>query len=78
MLMDVFNIIDVRNINLLKVYKIDDVVIFNVKCDDEIEFLDILDRNLFFILKEMKKIIEKYDLEILFKIIFFIDLFYER
>lgn len=78
MLMDVFNTIDVRNINLLKAHKIDDVVIFNVKCDDETEFLDILDRNLFLISKEMKKIIEKYDSEILFKTTPLIDLSHER
>ncbi|AGX44145.1 hypothetical protein [Clostridium saccharobutylicum] len=77
-LMDVFNTIDVRNINLLKAHKIDDVVIFNVKCDDETEFLDILDRNLFLISKEMKKIIEKYDSEILFKTTPLIDLPHER
>ncbi|AQS10947.1 hypothetical protein CLOBY_30960 [Clostridium saccharobutylicum] len=77
-LMDVFNTVDVRNINLLKAHKIDDVVIFNVKCDDETEFLDILDRNLFLISKEMKKIIEKYDSEILFKTTPLIDLPHER
>ncbi|OOM11684.1 hypothetical protein [Clostridium saccharobutylicum] len=77
-LMDVFNTVDVRNINLLKAHKIDDVVIVNVKCDDETEFLDILDRNLFLISKEMKKIIEKYDSEILFKTTPLIDLPHER
>ncbi|UZP04980.1 hypothetical protein JW813_08205 [Clostridium botulinum] len=78
MLMDVFKNIDVRNINLLNAHKIDDIVILNVKCNDETEFLDILDRNLFLISKEMKKIIKKYDSEILFKTIPLIDLPHER
>ncbi|NFL34372.1 hypothetical protein FDB64_04660 [Clostridium botulinum] len=78
MLMDVFKNIDVRNINLLNAHKIDDIVILNVKCNDETEFLDILDRTLFLISKEMKKIIKKYDSEILFKTIPLIDLSHER
>ncbi|NFA42884.1 hypothetical protein EXM65_09935 [Clostridium botulinum] len=78
MLMDVFKNIDVININLLNAHKIEDIVILNVKCNEETEFLDILDRNLFLISKEMKKIIEKYDSEILFKTIPLIDLPHER
>ncbi|AGX41829.1 imm11 family protein [Clostridium saccharobutylicum] len=77
-LMDVFNKVDVRNINLLNAHKIDEILIFNVKCTDETEFLDILDRNLFLISEKMKKIIEKYDSGILFKIIPLIDLTNER
>lgn len=73
-LMNVFNTIDVRNINLLNAHKIEEVIIFNFKCDEGAEFLDILDRNLFLVSEEMKKIIEKYDPEILFKTIPLIDL----
>ena len=77
-LLDVFNSIDVRNINLLNAHKIEDILIFNVDCDDKTEFLDILDRNLFLISEGMKKIIEKYDQEIIFKITPLIDLPHER
>ncbi len=77
-LMDVFNKLDVRNINLLKAHKIDDILIFNTKCDEETEFLDILDRNLFLISEKMKKIIEKYAPEILFKTVPLIDLKYKK
>lgn len=77
-IMDVFNKIDVRNINRVNAHKIDDVIIFKVKCDDGSEFLDILDRNLFLISEKMKKIIEKYDPEIIFKIIPLIDFSNER
>ena len=78
MLMDVFKNIDIRNINLLNAHKLEDMIIFNVKCDDETEFLDILDRKLFLISEEMKKIIEKYDSGIIFKTIPLIDLPHER
>jgi len=77
-LMDVFKNMDVRNNNLLNAHKIEEIVIFNVKCDNETEFLDIIDRNLFLISEEMKKIIEKYDSEIIFKTIPLIDLPHER
>ncbi|AGF54221.1 6-pyruvoyl-tetrahydropterin synthase [Clostridium saccharoperbutylacetonicum] len=77
-LMDIFNTIDVRNINLLNAHKIDDIVIFNVKCNEKTEFLDILDENLFLISEEMKKIIEKYDSEIIFKTIPLVDLINKR
>ena len=77
-LMDVFKNMDVRNNNLLNAHKIEEIVIFNVKCDDETEFLDIIDRNLFLISEEMKKIIEKYGSEMIFKIIPLIDLPHER
>lgn len=43
-LMDVFSKLDVRNINLLNAHKIEDILIFNVKCNEETEFLDIIDR----------------------------------
>lgn len=77
-IMDVFNKIDVRNINLLNSHKLEDMIIFNVKCDEETSFLDILDTQLFLISEDMKKIIEKYSPEIIFKIIPLIDLPHER
>ncbi|OOM74736.1 DUF1629 domain-containing protein [Clostridium sp. BL-8] len=77
-LMDVFSKLDVRNINLLNAHKIEDIIIFNVKCHEETEFLDILDKNLFLISEEMKKIIEKYDSGILFKTVPLIDLQYKK
>jgi len=77
-LMDVFNKIDVRNINLLKSHKIENIMIFNVKCDEGTQFLDVLDRRLFLISEKMKEIIEKYNEEIIFKIIPLIDSYSER
>ena len=78
MLMDVFKNIDVRNINLLNAHKIEEMIIFNVKCDEETKFLDMLDRNLFLISEDMKKIMEKYNPQIIFKSIPLIDLEHER
>ena len=77
-LINVFKGIDVRNINLLNAHKIDDILIFNVKCNENTEFLDILDRNLFLISEKMKKIIEKYDPKMLFKTIPLINLYLKK
>ncbi len=72
-LIDVFNKMDVRNINLLKAHKIEDIIVFKVKVDEKSEFLDIMDNQLFLISKPMKEIIEKYDSSILFKTLALID-----
>lgn len=77
-LVDVFNKIDSRNINLLNAHKIEDLIIFNVKCDEESEFLDILDTQLFLISEKLKNIIEKFNRNIIFKIVPLIDLPHER
>ncbi|WP_236896151.1 imm11 family protein [Clostridium beijerinckii] len=77
-LINVFNKVDFRNINLLNAHKIDDILIFNVKCNENTEFLDILDRNLFLISEKMKKIIEKYDPKMLFKTIPLINLYHKK
>lgn len=74
LLLDVYKKVDVRNINLVKAHKLEEVIIFNVKCTEDSEFLDILDRNLFLISENMKKIIGKYDPAIIFKTIPLIDL----
>jgi len=72
-LMDLFNKMNVRNINLLNAHKIEDILIFKVKVDEKSEFLDIIDNQLFLISKPVKEIIEKYDGGILFKTLALID-----
>jgi hypothetical protein len=72
-LKDVFNKIDVRNINLLNAHKIQDLLVFFVTADKQTNFLDILDQQLFLISYEMSKILKKYDEEIIFKTIPLID-----
>lgn len=77
-LIELFNKIDVRNINLLKAHKIDDIIVFKVKVDEKSEFLDIMDNQLFLISRPMKEIIEKYDRDILFKTLALIDELHKR
>jgi 6-pyruvoyl-tetrahydropterin synthase len=72
-LMELFNKMDVRNINLLNAHKIEDIIVFKIKVDEKSEFLDVLDNQLFLISKGMKEIIEKYDSGILFKTLALID-----
>ncbi len=75
---DLFNKMDVRNINLLNAHKMDDIIVFKVKVDEKSEFLDIMDNQLFLISKPMKEIIEKYDRDILFKTLALIDQLHKR
>lgn len=72
-IIDLFKKIDTRNINLLKAHNIEDIIVFNVTADDNCEFLDVLDSQVFLISDDMKKIIEKYDRDILFKRLPLID-----
>ncbi|MBU3134565.1 hypothetical protein KPL40_19335 [Clostridium gasigenes] len=77
-IIDAFKKIDVRNINLLNAHKIEDIIIFKVQADDNCEFLDILDSQLFLISYEMKRIIEKHNRDILFKTLPLIDQLHDR
>ncbi|BCZ45490.1 hypothetical protein psyc5s11_15570 [Clostridium gelidum] len=77
-LIDVFNKIDVRNINLLNAHKIEEMIIFNVRCDEQTQFLDILDTQLFLISEKMKEIMGEYNGKIIFKTIPLIDSPHER
>lgn len=77
-LIDIFNKIDVRNINVLNAHKIEDIIVFKVNASDRSEFLDIMDNQLFLISKPMKEIIEKYDGDILFKTLALIDQLYNK
>ncbi|MBI6871348.1 hypothetical protein [Clostridium aciditolerans] len=72
-LIDVFKKINIKNLNLSNAHKIEDITIFEINAGDNCEFLDILDSQLFLISEGMKKIIEKYDRDILFKSLSLID-----
>ncbi|MCT4509031.1 MAG: hypothetical protein N4A48_09785 [Tepidibacter sp.] len=65
--------IDKRNINQLNAHKIEDTTILNIKADSECYFLDILDRQIYLISDTLKKLFEKYEPDIIFKRIAFID-----
>ncbi|MCB2306829.1 hypothetical protein LGL08_12345 [Clostridium estertheticum] len=67
------------NFILASIFKhIEDMIIFNVNADDNCEFLDVLDSQLFLISDEIKKIIEKYDRDILFISLPLIDGLHDR
>lgn len=72
-ILDIYNKIDFRNINLLNAHKIEDITICNVKCNEETKFLDVLDSQRFIISENMKRILEKYNAEIIYKSIPLID-----
>lgn len=72
-IVDLFKKIDVRNLNLLKAHKIEEIIVYKVNTDDRSEFLDILDNQLFLISKPMKEIIERHENGILFKTLALID-----
>lgn len=70
--------IDYRNINELNAHKIDDTIIFQVKAEADSDFLDILDKQLYLISDRLKKIVEKYEPEMIFKMMPLIDLKHEK
>lgn len=72
-ILDWFNKINIKNLNLINADKIKDVVILYVKSDKNNNYLDVLDNQLFLVSEPMKKILEKYDPNIIFKMICLID-----
>ncbi|MEJ8553216.1 hypothetical protein [Tepidibacter sp. Z1-5] len=61
--------IDKRNINELNAHKIDDTIILNVKSEPDTCFLDIVDRQIYLTSDRLKKLLEKYESNIIFKTI---------
>lgn len=72
-LIDVFKKINLKYMNLIDGHKIEDFIVFNVKADEDSAFLDILDNQLFLLCEDIKKILEKYNSNILFKCIPLVD-----
>lgn len=77
LLLDVMSKIDKRNINVLNAHKIEDTIIFYVKANEETSYLDILHRQLYLVSDKLKKLLEKYDSNIIFKAMPLIDLEHE-
>ena len=75
-IIDLFNNINTRALNLLRADNIEDNNCIYVKSSDNIDYLDILDTQIFLISKELKKILEKYNRNIIFKMLILID--YEK
>lgn len=68
-----FDMINVKNLNLINADKIKDVIILYVKAHENNNYLDILDNQLFLVSEPMKKTLEKYDPNIIFKMIVLTD-----
>ena len=72
-LKELYKKLNIKDINLLNQHKIDDIMIFYIKSDAQVEFLDVLSRQLFLISEKMKDILEKYKANIVFKMFPLID-----
>jgi hypothetical protein len=78
MLMDLMKKIDWRDINLTNAHKIEEDTVFYVKAEEDSNYLDIIDRQLYLVSDKLKKIIEKYVPNTIFKRIILIDQKHER
>ena len=75
-IIDLFKNINTKDLNLLKADNIEDNNCFYVKSHDNIDYLDVLETPIFLVSKELKKILEKYNRNIIFKMFVLID--YEK
>lgn len=66
-ILNLFKTIDIRNLNLLRADNIPDNQVLFVKESENNEYLDTIDTQIFLVSKNMKKILEKYSLNIIFK-----------
>jgi len=66
-ILDWFNRINVKNLNLENAYKVKDETIFYINSDSSNNYYDILDNQLYLVSEEMKKILEKCNPNIIFK-----------
>jgi hypothetical protein len=65
--------IDIKNLNYEDIHNVPDTVIFYVKATPESSYLDIMDRDLFLVSEKLKKLLEKYQPDTVFKTIVLID-----
>lgn len=72
-ILDVFNNIDKRHICKERFMNISPITVLYVKPDAENQYLDVLDRQMFLVSEEVKKLLEKYEPYLKFKIIALID-----
>lgn len=75
-IIDLFKNINTKDLNLLKADNIQDNNCFYVKSHDNIDYLDVLEIPIFLVSKELKKILEKYNRNMIFKMFALID--YEK
>lgn len=77
-IIEIMKKIDRKNMNLENAHKLEDTMVFYMKCDKNANFLDILDSQLFLVSSRLKKIIEKYETDIVFKTMVLINRDEER
>ncbi|GAA0078126.1 hypothetical protein UT300005_25040 [Clostridium sp. CTA-5] len=72
-ILNLFKQINKKHINLIDAHKVEDEKILYVKSNERNEYLDILDTQLFLVSENMKIILEKYNANVIFKMIALID-----
>lgn len=68
-----FSKVNLRHLNLVDAYKIKNEIVLYVNSNSNNNYLDILNNQLFLVSEGMKKILEKYDPNIIFKMIVLTD-----
>lgn len=77
-LTNVFKQINVNDLNLFDCHKISDILVFNLRDERNSNFLDILDNQIYLISKKMKKVLEMFNADILFKDVALLDHYNKR
>lgn len=72
-ILDWFSNINKKHLNLVDADKVKNEIILYVNSDKNNTYFDILDNQLFLVCEEMKKILEKYNPNIIFKMIVLTD-----
>ena len=77
-LSNVFKKINIKDLNLFDCNKINNILVFSVQNERNTTFLDVLDNQIYLISKEMKKILDKFNADILFKDVALLDHYNKR
>lgn len=77
-LSNVFKKINIKDLNLFDCNKISNILVFSVQNERNTTFLDVLDNQIYLISKEMKKILDKFNADILFKDVALLDHYNKR
>lgn len=72
-IMDLFENINVRYLNLVDSERIDDITVLYVRSDKDTEYIDVLEKPLFMISEKLKKLLDRYNADIVFKMVPLID-----
>lgn len=73
-ILDMYSKIDRKNVNLINEYKIKDTIILYTHGDSNTKYLDILERPKYIVSEKMKKLLNEYTDNIVFKYLPLIDM----